>query len=129
MRGDSAGIYMTTNNYSVLLEGVGHDPSAYIGVFLRGTFSHTGYTLFLRYGYNDLVILKHDGEVEWVLLSIENISLSLEEFYWIRFECEEDNLRGKVWQGTAGDEPAEWMITAQDATFSNYGFMGFITGR
>lgn len=72
---------MTTNNYSVLLEGVGHDPSAYIGVFLRGTFSHTGYTLFLRYGYNDLVILKHDGEVEWVLLSIENISLSLEEFY------------------------------------------------
>jgi hypothetical protein len=120
---------MTTNNYSVLLEGVGHAPSDYIGVFLRGTFAHTGYVLFLRYGYDDLVISRHDGVGQWTFISIVSYPIELEEFYWIRFECEEDILRGKVWQGTAGDEPAEWMITAQDATHSNYGFMGFLTGR
>ncbi|RKZ07419.1 hypothetical protein DRQ25_11635 [Candidatus Fermentibacteria bacterium] len=129
VRGDSAGIYMTTSNYSVLLEGVGHSPSDYIGVFVRGTFSHTGYTFFLRYTYNDICILRHDGEGQWTFIALESYAVSCDEFYWMRFECDEDNLRAKVWQGTTGDEPAEWLITAIDDTYSNCGFMGFLTGR
>ncbi len=129
VRGDSAGIYMTTNNYSVLLEGVGHDPSDYICVFIRGTLNHTGYVLYLRFDYNDVCILRHDGPGQWIFLATESHTCSLEEFYWIRFECEGENLRGKVWQGTPGDEPADWLITTIDGTHTNYGFMGFLTGR
>ncbi len=129
VRGDSLGIYMTTNNYSVLLEGVGHAPSDYIGIFIRGTLANKGYTLFLRYGYDDLCILRHDGVGQWVFIALESFPVVLEEFYWMRFECEDENLRGKVWQGTPGDEPANWMITAIDSTYNNCGFMGFITGR
>lgn len=129
VRGDSAGIYMSTNNYSVLLEGVGHAPSDYIGVFIRGTFAHTGYALWLRYDFDDVHIFRHDGFDDWTSIAVVSMSVSEEEFYWIRFECEQDNLRGKVWQGTAGDEPADWLITANDGTYNNCGWMGFITGR
>ena len=120
---------MTTNNYSVLLEGIGHDPSDYICVFIRGTFMHTGYVLYLRFDDDEVNILRHDGEGQWTFIATAYLPCSLEEFYWMRFECEGDNLRGKVWQGTPGDEPADWLITATDGTHSNYGFMGFMTGR
>ena len=129
VRGDSAGLYMTTSNYSVLLEGVGHSPSDYIGVFVRGTVSHTGYTFSLRYNYNDVCFLRHDGVGQYTFLALQSYTVAHDEFYWIRFECDEDNLRAKVWQGTAGDEPAQWLITTIDDTYSNCGFMGFMTGR
>lgn len=129
VRGDNAVIYMTTNDYSVLLEGVGHDPSDYIGIYLRGTLIHTGYTLWLRYDLNDVCIFSHDGIGDWTIIEIENYSQALEEFYWMRFECDGSALRGKVWQGTPGDEPAEWLITTTDDTYDNCGFMGFATGR
>ncbi len=129
VRGDSAGIYMSTNNYSVLLEGVGHAPSDYIGVFIRGTFIHTGYALWLRYDYNEVNIFRHNGIGSWTSIADVYMPIALEEFYWMRFECEGSDLRGKVWQGTPGDEPADWLIEATDGTWNNYGFMGFITGR
>lgn len=129
VRGDSAGIYMTTNNYSVLLEGIGHDPSDYIGVYLRGTLGHTGYGLYLRFGFDDICIMRHDGPDNYTLIGSVGYTCSLDEFYWMRFECEDNTLKGKVWQGAAGDEPGDWMIISFDNSYANYGLMGFLTGR
>jgi hypothetical protein len=129
VRGDSLGMYMTTEHYSVLLEGIGHSPSDYIGVFIRGTLSQTGYVMWLRYGYNDVAIFRHEGVGSWNELTWSNYSLTYDDPYWIRFECCQDTLRGKVWEGTVGDEPAYWLVTAVDNNYCNCGFMGFVTGR
>ncbi len=129
IRGDSASIYMSLNDYSVLLEGIAHSPSAYIGIYLRGTLAHTGYSMYGRYDFNDIVILRHDGPGSHTFLDLISFPLVYDEHYWLRFQCEGDTLRGKVWQGSAGDEPAAWLLTAFDAAYDDYGFMGFVTGR
>ncbi len=129
VRGDSLGIYMCVSDYSVVLEGICHDPSDFIGVFLRGTFAETGYALFLRYPYQDLSIMRHDGPGVHIPLKDVSFNLEYEANYWIKFQCEGNSLTGKVWQGTVEDEPAEWTIATTDATYSNCGFAGFVTGN
>jgi hypothetical protein len=62
-------------------------------------------------------------------LAISSFTLSLDEPYWMRFECNQDTLRAKVWEGSVGDEPGSWMLTATDTTYCNCGFMGFTTGH
>ncbi len=129
IRGDSASIYMSVNDYSVLLEGIGHSPSAYIGIYSRGTLAHTGYSMYGRYEYDDIIILRHDGPGSYIFLSLTTFPLAYDEHYWMRFQCEGDTIRCKVWQGLPGDEPASWLLTAFDSTYDDYGFMGFVTGR
>jgi len=130
IRGDSANIFMTISDYSVLLEGICHAPSDFIGVYMRGTYDETGYVLWLRYDAPaDVAIFRHDGPGSYT--NIENVlfTLNYDEPYWIRFESHADTLKGKVWQGTVGDEPAPWLLTAVDDAYQNNGFMGFVTGQ
>lgn len=129
IRGDSSSIYMTVNDYSVLLEGIGHAPSDFIGIFIRGSLSHTGYVMWLRFSSNNVDIFRHDGPGVWSPIASISHDVNLEEYYWLRFECDGDDLRGKVWQGEPGDEPAEWLVTVVDGTWDNYGFAGFVTGK
>ncbi len=129
IRGDSTGLYMSTNDYSVVLEGVGHAPSDYIGIFLRGTLAQTGYALWLRYDYNLINIFRHDGFGNWTNLVGAHYPLTEDELYWIHFECDGSQLRAKVWSEVLSPEPVQWLLTANDCTYGNYGFMGFVTGR
>lgn len=128
-RGDSANIYMTVNDYSVLLEAVGHDPSAYIGIYMRGNLGHEGYGMWLRFGYDDVCIFRHDGPSTYTAIGLIDFPLAYGEFYWLRFQSEGGLLCCKVWQGDVGDEPIDWLLSVFDYTYDNYGFTGFVTGR
>lgn len=129
VRGDSANIYMTVNDYSVLLEAICHSPSDYIGIYARGTLAHTGYVMWMRYDVNEIHIFRHDGPSNWTSIGEVAFTLTYDEHYWIRFECEGGTLRCKAWQGLQGDEPSGWILTAFDYTWDDYGFMGFVTGQ
>lgn len=129
VRGDSASLYMTVNDYSVLAEGIAYNPSDFLGIFLRGTMGQTGYTVFLRPLYNDLCIFRHDGPDIRTVLGTMDFPNNIGQFYWIRFQCEDNLLSAKAWQGEVSDEPANWLLTAVDSVYDNYGFAGFSTGR
>lgn len=129
VRGDSSVIYMTVNDYSVLLEGICHSPSDYIGIYVRGTLSHTGYGMWMRYEANEIDIFRHDGPGSWTSIGSVYFPLIYAEHYWFRFQCEGSLLSCKAWQGEPGDEPAEWLLKSSDQTWDDYGFTGFVTGR
>lgn len=129
VRGDSANIYMTVNDYSVLLEAVGYDPSDFIGIYIRGNLGHEGYGLWLRYGFNDVSIFRHDGPSNYTPIGSVGFPLAYGEFYWLRLQAEGGLLNCKIWQGDVGDEPTDWLLTVFDYTYDNYGFTGFVTGR
>ncbi len=129
VRGDSSSVYMTENDYSVLLETVIHSPSQYAGVYARGTFDETGYVLWLRNTLDDVSIFRHDGQSIYTAIGSVYFPLDYDTHYWMRFQCEGGLLCGKVWQGDVGDEPADWLLSVFDYTYDNYGFTGFVTGR
>ncbi len=129
VRGDSASIFMTVNDYSVLLESVVHSPSAYVGIYLRGTLGHTGYGMWTRYSDNDILIFRHDGPGDYTTIGSIGFPLAYGEHYWLRFQCEGALMSCKAWQGTVGDEPAAWMLSVFDYAWDNNGFMGYVTGQ
>lgn len=119
---DPAG--MTVMDYSVYAEFTLHSPTHGALVYLRTDFDdETGYFLYLRTYQDQIRICRHD-EVGWVDLEEVPFAFENDQFYWVRFCCEQDDLMGKVWQGTMGDEPASWNITASDSVYSDPCFFG-----
>lgn len=130
VRGDSANYYMTTTDYSVLVEVIAHDPTDYSGVAVRVMGFFTGYVAWIRYEYDDICIFRHDAPESYVILAYSSCGpLEYGEAYWVRFECEGSVLRAKLWQGTVGDEPASWLLSAVDNTYLNNGCMAMISSH
>lgn len=122
-------LQMSTPDYSVLVEVLAHDPCDEMAVCARANVSGsepTGYLAMLRFDINQVLLLRYDGTYEWIILDTASFQLGYEELYWVRFQCDGDSFTGKVWQGTVGDEPDEWLVMASDQTYPDPGYFGLL---
>ena len=130
VRGDN-GMTMSVEDYSVRLEMITHWPTPLAGTEVRlDADNTTSYTFYLNFTEGNCYIGRYDGPSNWTMLSPPYVFTSGLRYsvpYWIRFECEGNALRAKVWQGTTGDEPAAWLISRWDYTYLNNGCMGLAT--
>ncbi|KAA3661987.1 MAG: T9SS C-terminal target domain-containing protein [Calditrichaeota bacterium] len=50
------------------------------------------------------------------IATLSDIDLELNVWYWIKFYLNEGDLKLKIWEGDASDEPDEWLLEATDDT-------------
>jgi len=126
-RGDN-GMTMSEENYSVLVESIGHSPTTHWGVTLRYVeATGTAYALYVGQYWDTYYIGRYDSFLSFTVLgTVEPYPGGFNHLtpYWIRFECDGDILRGKIWEGLASAEPVDWMIVRVDDTYQNNGCVG-----
>ena len=121
--GDQSGS-MSVPDYSlraalIIDAGLGGLATRFTGI------SWQGYIVALEPEMDMAAIIRCDGfSVEPTALAILPITIELGQVYWVRFEVSGDLLGAKIWQGTVEDEPSEWMLLAQDGTYSSPGSIG-----
>jgi hypothetical protein len=81
----------------------------------------TGYWLMMDPASDTVALARMDPSGPPVVLTSTTMVLEYYEYYWMRIEINESMIGGKVWQGTAGDEPSTWLLTAADATYATPG--------
>lgn len=116
---------MSCCDYTLYCKSKAWSPTSHMGFGVRTPeypIDGDCYALWLRYSQNDVVIFRHDGpDLEYVELDSEPFPLSYGEEYWIRFEIAGDQLYGKVWQGSLGDEPSADLLEATDGMYTDAG--------
>ena len=124
LRGDVDSVTMSVPDYSVCVEIRGHYPTNIAGVNLRfNVADSTSYACYLNWDLGSFYIGRYDSFYTWTTLTVHSVpgGLNYDTPYWMRFECEDQNLRAKLWQGTAGDEPSMWLLMAVDYTYNANG--------
>ena len=111
-------IYCKTRAYSL----TGH--IGILGRFASPLSDETGYAVWLRYSSDTVVMWRHDGSGVWVELGEEFCTLEYNEEYWVRFDLWGGLLRTKVWQGSLSNEPAYYLISTYETTYTNPGSIG-----
>ena len=122
-RGDSASLFMTVQDYSVLVECIPHQPSIALGIGLRFSLGDFAYVCWIWPDFDDIDIWRHDGVGSYLVLGSVPYSFDWDESYWVRFECEGGTLRAKAWEDP-DPEPSEWALTVFDYTYINNGCVG-----
>lgn len=100
------------------------DPGRLIGLVVR--FSYTEdhvYILGLAEEFGGLALAIGD-EFGFTPLDTYSVTVEYGQPYWMRFEINGNLLGGKIWTGTPGDEPSEWMVTASDGSITDPGSIG-----
>ena len=124
------GQVMSTRDYSVRVEVIAHDSTTHLPVHIRTNplaGRWVSYSLYLNYWTDRYYIIRYDSFSEYEVITPTMVypgGFEHDSPYWIRFECMLDTLRGKIWEGGTGDEPANWMITATDANYYTFGCLG-----
>lgn len=117
--GDQAGS-MSVADYSLLTEIYPRQGDS--GPVVRyDDASSTGYWFVINPEFDGVALVRMSASGSPEILAIEYITLSYLEYYWARIEVSGSLLGGKLWQGSPGDEPEEWLITASDATITSPG--------
>ena len=120
---------MSIPDYSIYCKVCAYDETQHLGVLGRwqsppsGQF---GYALWLRVLSNDVVLWRHDGSGTYVPLADHNFVLDYGIDYWMRFDLVGGLLQGKVWEGSLGEEPVDYLFSVLDYTYSDPGSMGVI---
>ncbi|MEN8209852.1 MAG: hypothetical protein ABFR50_11450 [Candidatus Fermentibacteria bacterium] len=127
-RGDVDPTTMSVEDYSVRVEVIGHWPTHFAGPEVRLSSDNTSYGFYLDWSLNYCYIGKYTTSGWTTLTRHYSTSLKYDVSYWLRFECEGNTLRAKVWQGTVGDEPPVWLLSCVDYDFLNNGCMALGTG-
>ncbi len=118
--GDLAGGTMSTPDYSFLAE-VTPEACYRAGILARGYMpSFTGYILVMIPSENKLVLARMISSGPQTLDQL-TLPLQFNQTYWLRLDLAGTSIQGKIWQGTAGDEPTEWMVSATDGQYQNPG--------
>jgi hypothetical protein len=127
MNGDQGGV-MSTPDYSIRFNAETLITEGF-GAGVRFSWADTtGYGVMLMMpGFGNAVgILRTDpGGYVWLEQIPYTVQTGVE--YWIRFEISGDMLGVKVWTGNVGDEPTNWLLTCQDATYSEAGSIALMT--
>lgn len=91
-------------------------------------FTFRGYVLLCSMDYNMAVLARIDGPAsDPVPLAFTYCPLEQGQEYWIRFEVGGSLLGAKIWTGTVGDEPSNWLVLADDAAYTQPGTMGLVS--
>lgn len=120
---------VTVPDYMVRCQVIALEPTDYSGVCLRAQpplLNEQSYVLWLSYYSDNVYIYRHDAPGDYTTIAAEHLTLNHDEAYWIRFDCLGGMLSGKVWQGTLGDEPAEYLLQTYDLTYTEPGCMGLV---
>ena len=119
---------MSEENYSVLVETIGHSPTTHWGINVRYVeAAGTAYGIYVGKYWDTFYIGRYDSFLSFTMLGSSVPFPGGFEYltpYWVRFECNQDTLRAKVWAGLASEEPVDWMIVRVDDTYQNNGCMG-----
>lgn len=119
---------MSVPDYSFICRAMAYPGAQHVGFAVRfqsPLSGQNGYVMWLRYMQNDVVIWRHIGGVTQQL-AWGGYELDYEDEYWVRVEVSGDLIRGKVWQGELSDEPAEFLVSGSDDTFSEPGSIGMV---
>lgn len=116
---------MSIPDYSIYCKSMALDITSHVGFGARmgdPINIGQGYALWLRYTMQDIVLFRHDGPgFNFVILDTDPYTLAYGDEYWARFSLTGGLLQGKVWQGSIGDEPSDYMLEANDTTYSDPG--------
>jgi hypothetical protein len=83
---------------------------------------------FLDFNGGAVELRKYDPTGAIVTLDAPGVTFNTSEWTMARLRLEGDLIRAKVWTGFLADEPADWMLTAQDNDFAQgYGGIGLRT--
>jgi len=120
--GDQGGM-MSVADYSILAQ-ITPVNCFRAGILARGYVpSFTGYLLVIIPSTNTFGISRLTSSGPQSIASI-TMPLYHNQTYWVRFQVEGSYLSGKIWQGTADDEPADWQVSCSNSQYSAPGRMG-----
>jgi hypothetical protein len=105
------------------------DPDAgQFGLMIRfSIFYFHGYALMFIPEAGVAVIARIDGLAsDPVPLAFTPVTIPAGEPSWMRFEAAGPLLGAKIWQGEVGDEPAEWLLIAEDGSYPLPGSIGLL---
>ncbi len=120
--GDQSGM-MSTPDYSIVTQ-ITPVSCFRAGILARGYIpTFTGYLLVIIPSTNTFGISKLTSSGPEMITSL-SMPLSYNQTYWVRFQVEGTTLSGKIWQGTVGDEPADWQVTCSNSLYTGAGRMG-----
>jgi len=121
---DTTPHHMSIPDYSIYCKLNAFPDTQYAGVggrFQSPPTDELGYVIWLKYDSNSVQIWRADGPNNVTTLTSAYFTLEYEEEYWIRFDLWGGLLQGKVWQGSLGDEPGTYLLSAYDATYTEPG--------
>jgi len=113
--GDQGGM-MSVADYSILAQ-ITPVNCFRAGILARGYVpSFTGYLLVIIPSTNTFGISRLTSSGPQSIASI-TMPLYHNQTYWVRFQVEGSYLSGKIWQGTADDEPADWQVSCSNSQY------------
>ena len=117
--GDAGGS-MSVADYSLLMEIYPREGEG--GPVVRyDPATGSGYWLVMNPEGDGVALVKTSTSTSPVILEMVSMSLEYLDNYWMRIEVTGSSIGGKVWQGGVGDEPEDWLITAEDSSLSDPG--------
>ncbi|HPF32106.1 MAG TPA: hypothetical protein PK907_03740 [Candidatus Sabulitectum sp.] len=121
--GDSSGT-MSVPDYSLVLR-VEPEYCGYAGPVVRYAGVNNYFACLLIMPQSNMVYLADLNLSSGShVLDYCSFTIDPEESYWMRLEVEGTQFRGRVWTGTPGDEPTEWMVSGTDNWVSDTGGIG-----
>ncbi len=123
LNGDQGGS-MSTADYSILVHV--EETEGDFGLLARfSPFTYTGYVAYLNPVYDIAVLARLDGpSSEPEPLGVMYYDTQPGVPYWLRFEISGSLAGVRIWTGSVGDEPGDWLLTAVDATWQQAGAVG-----
>ena len=119
--------HMSVPDYTVLCRTRAFSNTQHVGIAARWQepySNHNAYVLWLRYWPNLVSIYRHDGGANYEILASAPFTLGYDLDYCIRLDVYGDLIQGKVWQGDLSDEPEEFLVSVNDATYMEPGSIG-----
>jgi hypothetical protein len=114
---------MSVADYSCLFRGsLSEGTSMVVGLRLQLTMED-GYVLFVAPGADILQLYRADAVGQGQVLDYTSYDLQYGQDYWMRLEANGDLIGAKLWTGTAGDEPDDWMLQGTDGTYTDPGYV------
>jgi len=126
---DSIPHQMSIPDYSVFCKLRASEETQHAGVlgrWMSPPSDQCGYIAWFRYSVDDFVLWRHDGPGNYTQIAQAYFTCELDVDYWVRFDLWGGILRVKVWEGSLGDEPGTYLVSAYDLTYTDPGSIGMI---
>lgn len=125
LNGDMAG-FMSTPDYSVLCT-VCIDAGKNAGIVARYSGEDSWHYCLLLKPYSAALVLQRSKDTgPTLIIDSYSVDLMLDTDYLLRLQVNTDQIQGRIWTGTMGDEPDEWQVSAQDGIQAEAGSFGLL---
>lgn len=120
--GDASGV-MSVPDYSIRVECVPEVCTDLAVVARFQSLDQSSYFLWFNVDWDVVYLMEYKTGQGSVIdqCGMEGIQ---GETYWLRLEVEGNDIRGKVWMGSAGDEPWDWIVSGTSTVATDPGSIG-----